>query len=473
MNKRSERKHRNRGGTDLRFPVRVAPGATRGWSVKGREGGLNPDSACAAPMAGLFVWGLVIISAFACTVGIRGTPDPAGAAAAGTGPVGWESGESDQPPADTAGPEQGEPGPQGDSGDEETADLVIGAVLPVSGPPSLREYARLFIEGLETGVLLARKAGLHLELVVEDNQGTASGSVRGAASLVTRGALAILGPLDAGNMGAAARAVPRDMVFLSPTVRRIPYGRSGVYSIAAGDPRAGRILARTVWELGFANAVIVHPRSPREGVEMDAFQRSFVSLGGVVRRRIRYAPGTTTFDKPLSEVKSVEPSLLVVAAPPGDLELLAPQIAFFGLDETDLQVAGTTGWTAPPVIDRVARRHTDGVVALSTVPPGAASEPPAEFVAAYETLFRRSLNSSVPATGFDLLRMAVRAYDEGALQPAEVAATLERIGLFEGATGTYAFADGRLTRRYFPVRIFDGSLHPVGPRLPPSPPAGQ
>ena len=286
------------------------------------------------------------------------------------------------------------------------------------------------------------------------------------------GALAILGPLDADNLRAAARAAPREMAFFSPTARRVPYGRSSVYSMAAGDPEAGRTLARAVWELGYASAVIVHPRTPAEGVEMDAFQRAFVSLGGIVRRRMRYAPGTTTFEQFLTEVKSLAPSLLVVAAPPSDVELLAPQIAFFGLDEMDMQVAGTVGWTAPSVIESVARRHTDSVIALSTMPPAVVREPPPDFVAAYETLFRRSLNSAVPATGFDLLRMALGAYGEGAQEPEEVAATLERLGLFEGVTGMYSFSDGRLTREYFPVIIFRGALHPVDAELPPIPSSG-
>ena len=428
--------------------------------------------ASGAPVVRLFFGGLMICSAFACTAGAIGTSDSTGAAAPGTDAVGPGDEKLDMQPGDPADPEEAEPVPAAGAPEERPADLVIGAVLPVSGSPSLREYARLFIEGVEIGVLLARKAGLHVEFVVEDNQGTASGSVRGAAALVQRGALAILGPLDADNLRAAARAVPREMAFFSPTAKQVPYGRSGVYSLAAGDPEAGRTLARAVWKLGYTSAVIVHPRTPREGVEMDAFQRAFVSLGGVVRRRIRYRPGTTTFEQSLMEVKYLAPSLLVVAAPPSDVELLAPQIAFFGLDETDLQVAGTAGWTAPPVIERVARRHTDSVIALSTVPPGVVREPPPEFVTAYETLFRRSLNSLVPATGLDLLHMALGAYSEGADNPEEVAATLERIGLFEGVTGTYSFADGRLARQYFPVRIFQGALRPMDANPPPIPPSG-
>jgi len=425
-----------------------------------------------ASLARLFLGGLLTFSTFACTAGFIDTSDSTDAAAPGAGVVNRDGEEFNAPPGDAADPGEAEPGPRAGNPGESAADLVIGAVLPVSGSPSLREYAHLFIEGLRTAVLLARESGLNVELLVEDNEGTASGSVRGTSALVTRDALAILGPLDADNLRAAARAAPRELAFFSPTARRVPYGRGGVYSMAAGDPEAGRALARAVSRLGFANAVIVHPRSPGEGVEMDAFQRAFVSLGGVVSRRIRYPPGTTTFEQSLMEVKSLAPSLLIVAAPPSDVELLAPQIAFFGLDEMDLQVAGTTGWTAPSVIERVARRHTDSVIALSTVPPGVVPEPSPEFVAAYEALFRRSLNSRVPATGFDLLRMALGAYREGAERPAEVAAGLERIGLFEGSTGTYSFADGRLSRQYFPVRIFQGALHPVGADPPPIPPSG-
>ncbi|MDE2974088.1 MAG: ABC transporter substrate-binding protein [Gemmatimonadota bacterium] len=437
-----------------------------------REPEARPGVAPWPPVARLLFGGLPICSVFACTAGFLGTSCSTGAAATGAGATERVGEELGLPPGEAAAPGEEDPGPRVGDQEENPADLIIGAILPVSGSPSLRRYARLLVEGLETGVVLARETGLRVELRVEDNQGTVSGSVRGASELVALGVLAILGPLDANNLRAAARAAPGEMAFFSPTARQVPYGRRGVYSMAAGDPEAGRTLARAVWKLGFANAVIVHPRSPGDDVEMDAFQRTFASLGGVVERRIRYRPGTTTFEQSLAEVKSLAPSLLVVAAPPADVELLAPQIAFFGLDETDLQVAGTAGWTAPSVIERVPHRHTDGVIALSTVPPGAVREPPPEFVAAYETLFRRSLNSPVPAVGLDLLRMALGAYGEGADEPAEVAAGLERVGSFEGATGTYSFAAGRLGRRYFPVRILQGALHPAGADPTPIPPSG-
>lgn len=437
-------------------PPGIRPAVHPGWTVAGF---LSAGPGRVAPAAGLLGAALIGLVFVCASCAPRAVADSAAigaidAAAPGAEP---DSGQVATTPAAVVVEED-------DSVSEESADavVVIGAVLPLSGSPSSREYARLFIEGLEVGALLARRSGVNVEVVVEDNLGTASGSARGVDALLDRGALAIIGPLDADNVRAAVRAAPRDLAFFSPTARQLPYGRPGVYSLAAGDPEAGRSLAQALWDLGYADVVILHPRSSRESVEMDAFKQTFVSLGGLVRRRIRYLSGTTTFEEDLTRAKSLEPSVLVVAAPPADLELLAPQIAFFGLDEMEVRIAGTAAWTDPLVIDGVARRHTDSVIALSTTPPGEVRQPPPEFVGAYEELFRRSFNSMVPAAGFDLLRMALDAYREGARHSREVMGALERLAPFEGVTGTFSFTtDGRLTQRFYPVRILGGTLHPL------------
>ena len=344
-------------------------------------------------------------------------------------------------------------------------DLVIGAVLPLSGSPSNREYTRLFLGGGEVAVDLARRSGWRVEFLVEDNRGTASGSQRAVSALVSRGAAVILGPLTAGNMESAVRAAPGAGGVLSPTARRVPFGRRGVYSMGAGDPGAGRALAAAIRRDGYEEVVVVHPPSPGEALEADAFQGAFRDLGGFVRRRMQYEPGTTTFDVELREVEAVVPEVLVVAAPAADLELLAPQIAFFGLDTLDIQVAGTAAWTTPAVLETVARRHTDSVIAVSASDPRAIFDPASAFVRAYEQHFRRTLVSPVPAAGFDLFRMALAAYGDGVRTSRGTVAALERLDRFRGATGTYSHVDGRIEREFFPVRILEGRLHPFEPTL--------
>ncbi len=338
---------------------------------------------------------------------------------------------------------------------------VIGAILPESGSPSNREYARLFAEGMEVAAAMARRAGLRAELMVEDNQGTRSGSVGGASELVSRGAVAILGPLSDENLEAAVRAAPNDVVFLSPTARRLPAGRRGVYTMGAGDPEAGSALAEAVAGLGYADAIVVHPNSHEETLEARAFEEAFRARGGIVTRRLPYAPGTTTYGLELQQVGVLAPRLLVLAAPPGDVVLLAPQIAFFGLDTLDIQVAGTGGWTTSSVLESVDPRHTNRVIAVSTALPGTADNPAVEFREAYEGHFRRTLRSPVPAAGFDLFRMVLAAYGEGYRTSRDLADVMGRLRGFEGATGIYSFVDGRLVREHFPVRIYNRDLHPV------------
>ncbi|MYB07168.1 MAG: amino acid ABC transporter substrate-binding protein [Gemmatimonadetes bacterium] len=347
---------------------------------------------------------------------------------------------------------------------------VVGAILPESGSPANREYARLFAEGMEVAAVMARRAGVRVELLLEDNQGTRSGSVRAVSALVSRGASAILGPLSDENLEAAAGAAPNRVALLSPTARRLPPRRSGVYTIGAGDPGAGRTLAQATAQLGYVDAVVVHPDSPEGTLEATSFEDGFFEFGGVVTRRLPYIPGTTTYAQELQQVESLAPQLLVVAAPPGDVVLLAPQIAFFGLDTLDIQVAGTAGWTAAPVLESVDIRHTNRVIAVSTTLPDAPNDPAAEFRAAYEEHFRRTLRSPVPAAGFDLFRMVLDAHGQMRRGSRGLGDALDRLRLFEGATATYSVVDGRLVREYFPVRIYNRELHHVG--TDPAPPPG-
>lgn len=341
------------------------------------------------------------------------------------------------------------------------ADPVIGLVLPVTGSPSNREYARRFMEGVEVAAARARRSGLRVEFLVEDNRGTRAGSERGVSALVSSGAEVILGPLDEGNLEYAVRAAPGRVAFLSPTAARVPFGRRGTYSLGAGDRGAGRTLARAVHRAGCEEAVIVHPLSPGELLEAGAFENEFIMSGGTVRRRLQYEPGTTTFEVEFRTVENLRPQVLVFASPPADVQLLAPQFAFYGLDTLGIQVAGTAPWTAPSVLESVARRHTDSVISVTARDPEAFLDPAASFVAAYERHFRRTLLSPVPAVGYDLFRMAMAAYGDGVRTSRGTVASLERLDGFRGATGTYSYVDGRLEREFYPVRIIGGELRPV------------
>lgn len=344
--------------------------------------------------------------------------------------------------------------------DPVSARPAIGVILPLTGSPSNRDYAEHFLEGVQVAVAAARSAGVEVELLVRDNRGTAYGSEQAALALSARGVSAVLGPLLDDNLSAVARVLEPDIPLFSPTAQLQPDGRRGVYSLEAAGPEAARTLADAVSLLGYNNAVVVHPRRSAESIEAAAFLSAFREAGGFARR-MDYPPGETTFREYLEPAAEHRPDLLVVLAPASDLVLLAPQIAFYGLDDLGIQVAGTAAWTTPQVLESVDRRHTDRVVAVSSTPPGASPPAGSSFRSAYEAHFRKSLRSPVPAAGFDLLRIALAVWAEGTRTGADLPAALRGVHSYSGLTGSYVLADGQLAREYFPVRIFDGTLRPV------------
>lgn len=349
------------------------------------------------------------------------------------------------------------------------SDPIIGSLLPVTGSPTNQEYAALFMEGLEIALEFAAREGRAVEWAAEDNRGTITGTERGIETLVGRGAVAVLGPLLDENVQAAAAVREGRLTLFSPTARSLPMDTDAIYTMSAVDPGAARTLAEAVSSLGFTDAVVVHPRSPDRTEEALAFEETFMSQGGLVLGRLEYEPGTTYFEEQLVQVDSLKPQLLVLPVPAPDVELLAPQVAFFGLDTLGIQVAGTSGWTSGNALSNIDQRFTNRVVAVSSSPPGLASDLTQQFIDAYEGRFRRTLRSLVPATAFDMFRLLLTAYGSGVRTPGDFVHNLERIRQFEGVTGTYSVVDGEIVRDFFPVRLYEGAVLDIAQPLPEPP----
>ncbi len=86
----------------------------------------------------------------------------------------------------------------------------------------------------------------------------------------------------------------------------------------------------------------------------------------------------------------------------------------------------------------------------------------ARFREAFESHFRRTLVSPVPALGYDAALLLLEATRNGARSPADVRDALERVRDLEGATGTFSVVDGRVVRRTHIVQIEHGTLIPAG-----------
>lgn len=332
----------------------------------------------------------------------------------------------------------------------------IGGLLPVDGSPSISRLAQEIREGIE--VALAIDEGEFSRpirfLPIED----AVDPARAADAVVgfeEEGLAGLLGPLQEASLEAAARARRGLLPILSPTARLLPQGVEGVYSLNGIDPAAGEALAALVLSREIREVVAIHPSSSEMEEEFRWFREAFARGGGTITRVLNYPPGSTGFRDQMAEIVRLNPRALVLILPPEDVELLAPQIAFYGVDDlADLMLFGNPSWTSERILQSVQARSTEGVFAVTSwVGQGEFGPGWDGFVEAYEQHFQRSLRSPTPALGFDAARLLLRSAREGGGTPEGTLAALERIQGFPGATGFLSVVNGRVQRSFVPVRV--------------------
>lgn len=339
---------------------------------------------------------------------------------------------------------------------------VLGAILPRSGSPGEQRYAQLIHEGIQARLSSVPREGLlPTTLEVRDDSGSVQSVPRLVSELGERSAAGIIGPVGSQALAAAARARTAPTPMISPTAGSVPDGVEAVYSLGAPDPGGAVALARFAAARGLDSAVVLHARTEEFSFEAEEFVRAYEDRGGRVLRRIEYEPGSTFFEEPLRTVRELLPAALVLPVPAGDIELLAPQITFFGLDTLGVRVLGTESWGEPGGTQSVEPRHTDGVVLATPRVPGGEAPGWESFVRSYEQVVQRTLRSRVPAYGYDAASLLLEAVQTGARDPEEVREALEEIEDFPGATGSLSVRDGRVVRRYHLARLRDRELIPV------------
>lgn len=341
---------------------------------------------------------------------------------------------------------------------------ILGAILPTSGSPRLRAFAELIQEGVRVALQLHGGASGNrpaVELTFLDDRGDPSAGPALLRELEASGALGIIGPLQEASLELAARGRATPVVLISPTSPTLPVDASHVYSLSSAEPGAARTLAAYAAGNGLTSAALLYPRNQDASFEAEAFREAYEARGGTVVGEFTYPPGTTFFEEQLRQIEALLPSVLVLPLPLRDIELLAPQVTFFGLDSLEVRVMGTVAWTRAETLGNVDPRHLNGVIAASVQPPEQEMAGLGRFVEAYENLHQHSLRSPTPALGYDAATLFLEAIRLGARTPGQLARSLEMIDGFPGATGLLSVSEGRIVRQHYLVCIQDGTLRTV------------
>lgn len=345
--------------------------------------------------------------------------------------------------------------------------LVLGAILPrTEVSPGLMEYGEWILEGIQVAIE-EFKGDLRrpVELEIVDHGGESGGGARAMRQLEAMGAVGAIGPLTLEVLQEAAGARGSSFPIISPFSFLPAAEADGVLSLSGPDPGGAQYVARYAWDLGLERVVVLRPGTEEAEVEAGAFREIFQEVGGVVPREVVYDSGATFFQAQFEEVGRSLPDGLFLPLSSRDIQLLAPQFTFYGLDTLGIQLLGTSGWAEDAVVLDVDSRHTDGVIASTTRISQDETEAFQEFRARYEELFQRTLRSQVPAYGYDAAALFLRALVSDPQGGRELLEALEGVDDFPGATGRLTVDGGRVLRQPLLVRIQNHELIYISPRF--------
>ncbi|MBI4521812.1 MAG: ABC transporter substrate-binding protein [Gemmatimonadetes bacterium] len=344
---------------------------------------------------------------------------------------------------------------------------LIGTLLPSTGAAFLRESASQVEEGVRLALSLYQASARRpVQLQVHDDVASPQTDAELLATLERSGALAVIGPVFPPGLEAVARARRGVLPIISPTSRALPEGAEGVYSLMAPDPTPSRVIAEYARRSGIETVAVMYPRAVHAAFEAAAFTQAFRAQGGRIALELPYDSTTTTFQAPLTRVAELRPQALFLPLEERDIQIVAPQIAYYGLDSLGIRVLGTAAWAQEPLLRRVGARSTNGVVAATPTLADRPNEAYREFVEAYERTYQKTMRSALAPYGYDAARLILDTIRRGASTPAAVRRALESIRDFPGATGTISVTDGRIVRDHVLVRIEGGRVLPLaaGPR---------
>jgi ABC-type branched-subunit amino acid transport system substrate-binding protein len=337
---------------------------------------------------------------------------------------------------------------------------ILGAILPRSeGSPGLLQFGEWVYEGIQVA-LEEYKDRVRRPVLLEvlDDEGNPLGGRAAVETLEELGALAAVGPITQDVLEEAADARAGTFPILSPFSYLPPEEATDVFSLSGPDPGGARLVAHTAWDLGLASVAVVRPETQEARVNAQAFREEYEALGGFVPREIVFDSGGTFFHPQFLEVEAILPDGLFLPLTPQDIQLLAPQVTFYGLDTLGIQLLGTSGWAEEAVVRDVDSRHTDGVIAATIRLTQEETDAYRRFREAYESFFQKTLRSQAPAFGYDAASLLLSALESGPRNSRELVAALEEIRDLPGATGSLSVDRGWVIREPLLIRIQDHEL---------------
>ena len=325
--------------------------------------------------------------------------------------------------------------------------VSIGAVFPLSGAVS--HFGNASNDGIILAVEEINAAGgllgRRINLISEDDEGTAALSVSAFRKLTTQDRVSIvLGSSTSGaTMAIGPLAQQQRVVLISPSATNINVTRAGDFIFRACfiDPFQGVVGADFAYDtLGARRAAVLYDAGADYNTGLaEAFMARFRERGGQVIANEAYQSGEVDFNAQVTRIRAANPDVVYLPNYYNDVALQAMQLRAQGVNTP---LVGGDGWDG--VADNAGREVLNGFwssafAADTTEPRGVA------FVRAFQARFNR------PATQF-----AALGYDTMMI----VADAVRRAGTFDATAVRDAMASTNSTFVTGNIR-FDANRNPI------------
>ena len=223
-------------------------------------------------------------------------------------------------------------------------DLLIGAVLPLSGPPALSSFADLIRQGVELAVAVRNDRGADIELLIRDYRAEPLTASIHTRELELQGADGMVGYLEEAALRAAAGYGVR-VPLVSPTARNADAAGRWAYSLEGPDPISARKMARFAREEGYDRVAVLHEGAPASYAEARAFVDEADRIGLPVMTVVSQESGAPHFADQLSTLVTALRSEEIMALgleedDTLDVSLLDPVAAYITVPRRNPRAAG-------------------------------------------------------------------------------------------------------------------------------------
>lgn len=340
-------------------------------------------------------------------------------------------------------------------------DLVIGAVLPLSGASATlgddqRRGIELAVEQLnEKGGVAGRK----VKVIVEDSGGRTPSALDAAKKLVTVDNVpVVIGEYSSGiTIPMGQYLVQEGRVHLnigssSDAIRKLG---DGSFSLIGLDKVSTDFAARDAVEKGWKKVAVIAPNNAYGQGVAEGFQKAFAGKGGEVVQTVLYTEGQTTYRRELQQMEASAPDVYLYTAYGKEAATINREAFELGLNEKPwyaIYLSMCTSDADPQFIQGQLGLDTN------TIGPDGG-----DYQAAYEKKYGEPFKTSFSGFGYDAVMMTVAAVAKaGSDKPEDIKAALKEIGKgYKGVTGDITFdADRQRSDQPFLKLKIDNGIKP-------------